>query len=241
MEEHFTYAQLDASKTDCFRILELQPGEKEAPIVCNLIHARLNTQPAYEAVSYVWGSSEKPIPIDCEGKRLSITENLKDALVRVRLLDRPRRVWADSVCIDQDNLDEKGHQVQSMGKIYSNASRVLICLGKDEEGHAPKAMSLVKDVSNMVAKTLPECEQAYDSFPDLDPDDPWFQDDRWPAYNSLFSRPWFDRGWVLQEVALAQDAVVPLGRGRMQLGSIHRYPNVVLATRAHATWPRIPN
>ncbi|KAK7710529.1 hypothetical protein SLS63_012959 [Diaporthe eres] len=65
-----------------------------------------------------------------------------------------RSVWADSVCIDQDNLDEKAHQVQFMGMIYNNASRVLICLGEDDEGHAQKAMSLVKDVSNMVAKTL---------------------------------------------------------------------------------------
>lgn len=211
MKDQFTYTQLDASKADSFRILELQPGEKEAPIVCNLIHARLDTQPAYEAISYVWGSSEKPISIDCEGKRLCITQNFKDALIRVRLSDRPRRVWADSVCIDQDNLDEKGHQVQFMGKIYSNASRVLIFLGKDEEGHAPQAMSLVKDVSNMVAKTLLDCEQTYDSFPDLDPDDPWFQDDRWPAYGSLFSLPWFNRGWVLQEAALAQDAVVLWG------------------------------
>ncbi|KAI7773363.1 het domain-containing protein [Diaporthe eres] len=169
MEESFIYTQLDKSKTGSFRILKLQPGEKEAPIVCNLIHARLDVrppswrrpkwwerQPTYEAISYVWGSPDRPVSINCDGKRLYITENLKDALVRVRLPDRPRSVWADSVCIDQDNLDEKAHQVQFMGMIYSNASRVLICLGEDDEGHAQKAMSLVKDVSNMVAKTITE-------------------------------------------------------------------------------------
>lgn len=224
MEGQFEYTPLDTSQTGSFRILKLQPGEKEAPIVCNLNHARLDVrprwrrswkwwkrQPAFEAISYVWGSTEKPIPINCDGKQLYITENLKDALVRVRLPDRPRRVWADSVCIDQDNLDEKAHQVQFMGVIYSNASRVLICLGEDVEGHAQKAMSLVKDVSNMIAKTLPECEKTYDSFPYLAPDDPWLRDDRWRAYNSLLSRPWFRRGWVVQEAALARDAVVLWG------------------------------
>lgn len=216
MEDQFIYKPLDTSKANSFRILKLQPGEKDASIVCNLVHSRLDVrprrrrrrkQPAYEAISYVWGSSERYIPINCNGKRLFITENLRDALVRVRLPDRPRMVWADSVCINQDNIDEKGHQVQFMGKIYSNALRVLICLGNDNEGHARKAMSLIKDVSDMVAKTLTECEQTYNTFPHLAPDDPWFQDDRWPAYNCLLWRPWFDRGWVVQEAALAQDAV----------------------------------
>lgn len=225
MEEQYTYSQLPASKPGSFRILKLQPGEKEAPIVCNLMHARLDIrpprwwrrwrwwkrQPEYEAISYVWGSSDRPVSIECDGKRLCITENLRDALVRVRLPKHPRSIWADSICIDQNNLDEKGHQVQFMSKIYKNASKVLICLGKDDKGHAQKAMSLVKDVSNMIAKTLPECEQRHDSFPWFAPDDPWIQDDRWPAYVPLLYRPWFRRGWVLQEVALAQDAVVLWG------------------------------
>lgn len=213
MEERYIYTRLDTSQTGSFRILELQPGEKEAPIICSLIHAQLNVkyQPAYEAISYVWGSSERPFPIDCDGKRLYITENLRDALVRVRLPDHPRRVWADSLCINQDDLDEKGHQVQFMGKIYSNAYRVLICLGKDDGGNAQKAMSLVKDVSDMVVQTLPECEQTYGSFPWLNPNARLLQDDRWPAYHSLLSRPWFRRGWVVQEAALAKDVVVLWG------------------------------
>lgn len=224
MEDQFIYTPLDTSKQGSFRILGLQPGDKDAPIVCNLIHARLDDrprwrrkwrwwkrQPAYEAISYVWGSSDRFIPIDCDGKRLFITQNLKDALVRVRLPDRPRMVWADSVCIDQVNIDEKGHQVQFMGKIYSNASRVLICLGNDEEGHAQRAMSLVEDLSSMITKTLTECEQTNSRFPYFDSDNPWFQDDRLPAYNCLLCRPWFRRGWVLQEAVLARDAILLWG------------------------------
>lgn len=211
MEEQFTYLQLSTSKPGSFRILTLQPGENEAPIVCNLVHAQLDTRAAYEAISYAWGSTDRPVSINCDGKRLNITENLKDALARVRLPDRPRSVWADSICIDQDNLDEKAYQVQFMSNIYINASRVLICLGKDEEGHAQEAMSLIKDVSDMIAKTLPECEHTYDTFPYFAPNDPWFQDDRWSAYHSLVSRPWFGRGWVVQEAALARDAVILWG------------------------------
>lgn len=220
MEDQFIYKPLDTSNANSFRILKLQPGDKDASLVCNLIQSRLDVrprrrrrrrQPAYEAISYVWGSSDRTIPINCNGKRLYITENLRDALVRVRLPDCPRMVWADSVCIDQEDLDEKGNQVQFMGKIYSNASRVLICLGKDDEGHAQKAMSLVEDLSNMIAKTLTECEQTGDRFPYLAPDDTWHNDDRWPAHSSLASRPWFYRGWVLQEAALAQDAVILWG------------------------------
>ena len=48
----------------------------------------------------------------------------------MRLLDRDRVLWIDSVCIDQDNRVERGHQVQMMYNIYSNGQRNLIYLGE---------------------------------------------------------------------------------------------------------------
>lgn len=35
------------------------------------------------------------------------------------------------VCINQADIEEKGHQVKQMGRIYSNATRVLIWLDPD--------------------------------------------------------------------------------------------------------------
>ncbi|KAF1915963.1 heterokaryon incompatibility protein-domain-containing protein [Ampelomyces quisqualis] len=38
-------------------------------------------------------------------------------------------IWIDTVCIDQENLSERGHQVKQMGDIYSRAKTVLMWLG----------------------------------------------------------------------------------------------------------------
>ena len=41
-------------------------------------------------------------------------------------------LWIDAICINQQDLKEKGHQVRNMGRIYKQASSVLIFLGPGE-------------------------------------------------------------------------------------------------------------
>ena len=67
-----------------------------------------STVAPYEAISYVWGSNKRDQPILIDGKTLLITANLLDALGQVRLPDRPRVLWTDCICINQDNDLEKG-------------------------------------------------------------------------------------------------------------------------------------
>jgi hypothetical protein len=40
-------------------------------------------------------------------------------------------LWIDQLCIDQENNDEKGPQIQLMGDIYRTACEVVIWLGED--------------------------------------------------------------------------------------------------------------
>ena len=47
------------------------------------------------------------------------------ALRRLRTKANPRRLWIDQLCIDQENIDEVGPQVQLMGKVYQTASGVV--------------------------------------------------------------------------------------------------------------------
>ncbi|KAK4107637.1 HET-domain-containing protein, partial [Canariomyces notabilis] len=56
--------------------------------------------------------------INCNGGVAYIMPNLRDALRQVRLPDRPRRLWVDSICINQANPQEQGRQVSLMGLIY---------------------------------------------------------------------------------------------------------------------------
>jgi hypothetical protein len=54
------------------------------------------------------------------------------ALIRLRDSFIERIIWADTVCIDQENLRERVIQVQSMVVIYAKATRALIWLGDND-------------------------------------------------------------------------------------------------------------
>ena len=88
----------------------------------------------YEALSYVWGSSVGTVPIVCNKKALLVTPSCESALRHLRLKDRTRVLWVDSICIDQDNtaesIRERNILVASMGEIYAKASSTLCWLGE---------------------------------------------------------------------------------------------------------------
>jgi hypothetical protein len=111
------------------RLLVLSPGHENDNINCTLRETELESAPEYEAISYAWGDPANKIDVLCDGKILMITQSLKNALLRLKLKDRPRIIWADAICIDQDNEVEKGLQVKLMDRIYGHASRVCVWLG----------------------------------------------------------------------------------------------------------------
>ena len=141
------YQPLPAGES--IRLLQLQPGPRDEPISCNLQPANFNDNlPAYEALSYVWGSSSDTRPIICNGREVAVTRNLRNALRRLRRHDSTRLIWVDAICINQRNDEERGHQVRHMGSIYQRATRVLIWLGKDESEEAEQAFLLVCSIAN---------------------------------------------------------------------------------------------
>ena len=63
---------------DEIRLLHLQPGGFDDPIICQLVHANFLDKPQYEALSYMWGSKDDPLQIELNGTetisgKLSIT------------------------------------------------------------------------------------------------------------------------------------------------------------------------
>ena len=123
----YQYSPLPSEKF--IRILELHPGHASENIDCTLHQTELDNAPKYEAISYAWGDLENKINVLCDGKIIMVTQNLKDALLRFRLKDRSRIVWADAICINQNDVVEKGSQVKLMNRIYGNATTVCVWLG----------------------------------------------------------------------------------------------------------------
>ncbi|KAK7717638.1 hypothetical protein SLS64_003133 [Diaporthe eres] len=104
----------------------------------------------YEAISYVWGTDVMDHLISVDGRKLLITKNLDAALRQVRRPDQARALWADSICINQKDNDEKGYQVALMGQIYETSRCTMVCLGVGqrlaEAEHARNVAILVDKV-----------------------------------------------------------------------------------------------
>ncbi|KUJ08711.1 HET-domain-containing protein, partial [Mollisia scopiformis] len=115
------------------RLLKILPGLEHAVIKCELEVVDLESRPRFEALSYVWGNPNPPNTIECNNQPHSVTPNLALAIRRLRMPDGTRVVWIDAICVNQEDLNERSQQVQLMREIYSQAWRVVVWLGEDEE------------------------------------------------------------------------------------------------------------
>jgi hypothetical protein len=143
--------QYDAlpDKDHFIRMLTLNPGAPDEPLKGELKLFNIASSEEYEALSYVWGDPEPCCEIICDGRHLGLTASLHDALRRLRLPDRPRRLWADQICINQKDKEERSQQVQFMNHIYKNASHVLVWLGPDDKRSAEPAFKLVRELDEI--------------------------------------------------------------------------------------------
>ncbi|KAH8747572.1 heterokaryon incompatibility protein-domain-containing protein [Hyaloscypha finlandica] len=182
------------------RVLELDPEVPTEVISIQLHTIHLPTLFEYNAISYVWGDSRQKIPITCEEEPMHVTTNLRDALIRIRIHQEPAMLWADALCIDQKNLQERSHQVSLMTEIYQGAKVVWIYLGSDEEGHAEHIKALLDEVSELRTSKTFTLEGH-----------PISRDPRWPLLRVMLDEPWFYRTWVIQEAALARDPRILYG------------------------------
>jgi hypothetical protein len=146
MAERKKYKHKRFSDQDSIRLLQLQPGAFDDDISITLIDAPLSKPPKYEALSYVWGSPTPDTAVSCHGLELLVTKNCVLAMRRLRHRFRTRLLWIDAICIDQTSGEEKQHQVQLMGDVYSKAEEVIIWLG-EKCAYSDFVMSLLSDYS----------------------------------------------------------------------------------------------
>lgn len=223
-----------------FRYLVLQPGTGKEPLLCSLVTTLLNgTQ--YEAISYVWGCPDRKRTIWCEGRPLKITSSLCRVLRRLRYPDAPRQIWADGICINQDDMKEKGHQVGFMSKIYRKAHRVLLYVGSDCGEDGERVSTLLRDVRRSIDDELTRLDTStFDVYPYPAPGDSLVLDPRWTAMGHLIRKEWFKRGWVVREAALAQSCLFIWGQSQYDwdefmlvwMWVVYRANNVVLENEA---------
>jgi ankyrin repeat protein len=218
----FEYRPIDLQGPS-FRLIRLFRGPVGHGVRCELFDAWLDCEGGlpYDALSYCWGETEKPYPreIELNGEFLPVTKNLLLALQHLRHPYKDRILWVDAICIDQENVREKGHQILQMTSIYKKAESVVIWLGP-----ATKYTDLVlHNMSKVENKALSYAHGGW-----AITDERWLniwqsvvspsEDDhaRWSSdlrigVNDLLTRPWFDRAWIIREVASARVAEVVCG------------------------------
>lgn len=88
-------------------------------------------------MSYTWATEEGDCSLSnqvrCDDARLWVTKNCELALRYLRKADFERTLWIDTICINQKDVNERGHQVGIMRDVYSQAARVLIWLGEESK------------------------------------------------------------------------------------------------------------
>ncbi|KAE9367691.1 HET-domain-containing protein [Stipitochalara longipes BDJ] len=205
------------------RILTLQPaGDRNDDIHCLMTPVEISWidrtfKNSYEALSYAWGSIpvQCPTPIFINGLPKLVTESL-DAALRALRGTKPRALWADALCINQDDNNEKSKQIPMMGKIYSKAKGVAIWLG-EAEGDSDLAMATLANIrsENDLKKLSAEANQ---------------------AIGNLFQRSWFSRVWTVQEFSLGKHPIFHCGQKSFSWSHIqdvldHLIPNQPLIAK----------
>ena len=119
---------------DSFRLLRVLPSLRQgSPIRCELYTSSISRErDQYVAGSYVWGPPVPTIPILVDGKHFQVRENLFRFLKAFRSRYQSQVIWLDAICINQDDIQERSHQVQEMKRIYSGAKCVYSWLGYDK-------------------------------------------------------------------------------------------------------------
>ena len=238
--------RFDDLQEDEIRVLYLNPGTPEEPLTGELrlasitpdtsgelrlasithdtsgeLPPRPHSSVQYEAISYAWGSLEKPHSITVRDiGEIPITASLFDILRHFRYVHRHRELWVDGICIDQADVSERNHQVAKMADIFSASKTVLVWLGAGEstDSLAFAAMEVCRDLVDAsgdhdnvnlerVNNALYEYTGTYAPL-------------RWNleleetmvtrALKSIFNilqATWFERLWVVQETDAFRDVL----------------------------------
>jgi hypothetical protein len=166
--------------------------------------------------------------IEVDGSRVPIEENLLSffqSVLKLRAATAPGPgepestayrcinlpIWADALCINQADLDERAAQVKLMGRLYKSASLVLAWVGEHDRlaELAIQAMGRILDfdATRLHAQDSSYQEQAEVTMSSV----PGMTVAHWFALFSLFQRLWFRRAWVVQEAVFARDMLMVCG------------------------------
>ncbi|KAK5120826.1 hypothetical protein LTR85_005893 [Meristemomyces frigidus] len=181
------YNRLDFAHFET-RFLRILDDRQDDRVRCRLSKASLLDPPVYTALSYAWGDLTDVTPVEINGFCIKVTVNLAQALLQLRAKGE-HVLWIDAICINQSDAYEKSQQILRIGQIYSTARKVIAWLGP-ANADLRSAMSILNSDLTTDAEIGPGPLQ---------------------SVKRLLQAPYFQRAWVIQEVAKAQEVDVWCG------------------------------
>ena len=173
--------------------------------------------PSYVAVSYTWGRNDTAYRIYVNNRHFAIRSNCHYALKQVWAHYPDQYIWLDSICINQDDADEKSIQVQRMGPIFAQADHVLICIGPHSNG-SESLLDYGHELREFHRSTTQEHgQQDPGEVPESYFDALRFLRNRvhvtecLEAIRAFADRPYWSRLWIVQEIACAQSKQILCG------------------------------
>jgi hypothetical protein len=174
--------------------------------------------------------------------RLDVWPNLYDALKQLGSLYPPGTYfWADAICINQEDNKEKVQQMRIMDMIYGRADKTIAWLGCKTSRTADAIAVLHRDptrVHTAFVSVLDNHIKGHYQRPILasDPRDLWslgvipLTEQDWTSLSDVFTRRWFARAWMVQEVALSKHLEVLCGDISIEWDTLAEFACLVCLT-----------
>jgi Heterokaryon incompatibility protein (HET) len=247
--------------SNCIRILRVRSRlfsvkapsahhSQDAPIHCDLYTVEREDKPDYDALSYFWGDAQVKLPVlvnytNGEGAYVEkqVTENLFLALEHFREDTIDIIIWADALCINQEDEMEKGEQVKQMRSVYDSARRTRVWLGP-KQSNSDQALIRFTEIGEKVVQN-----GGFDAMIKMNDHGNQFSDESYKAevlvterigdmlknaatdqHESfhllnelvhLLSKPYWKRVWILQEIVVSREIDVFCGKSKIDFTLLH--------------------
>ena len=218
------------------RLVRLEDWSQDYELRCSIEVFDRARCPAYVAVSYVWGTDAPSIKLRANGKFMLLRHNLASFLrvitnnkLCIRGPDheipyRPLFLWIDQICIDQDSVAERNHQVQLMGAIYRHAERVVSWLGSG----IPNSDDAIEFMATHTAVTRQNAQVAKSSSMDMGVQRP--QDAQLSrailGLKHIFTCEYWHRLWIAQEFILGKELLIACNEHAIDWVDLSRFEEI---------------
>ena len=204
----FRYTPLDNPATDIRLLKCTESAGAHDPLRFQISAWPIDSAPPYHAISYTWGDLTFT-KITVEGCELKVRRNCYESLVQCLGHDATAYIWIDSICINQQDVSEKSHQVARMHAIYASARQVLVCVGAHDGG----SEFLVRVCGAIGSRALGRCldeEEIQDVVTDLAIECTGLTRDEIASrihhsFIAFAERVYWTRLWIVQEIVAGAD------------------------------------